>query len=168
MILCLIFWKDRGKMHCPCKTVLFISILIHQFQGIWHSDKTKWLMRIRVKQYWAKHHFPVTETRFVFVNPFPEVMAKEAIVWLPLFYQTACFLTWAIFRNNPSRWNTAPLSPTTPWLAMAAGNPCVITTMISSTKLHELVAKEGHKIRVVPAATLKGAWTSDIFCNLLL
>lgn len=37
-------------------------------------------MRIRVKQYCAKHHFPITKACFVFVNPIPEVVAKEAIV----------------------------------------------------------------------------------------
>lgn len=84
------------------------------------------------------------------------------------FYQTACFLAWAIFHSNPSHQNTAPLSPTTPWITMAAGNPYVITTMISSTKLHEVVAKQGHKTCVVPAATLKGPPTSDTFCNPLL
>lgn len=125
-------------------------------------------MRIRAQQYCAKHHFPVSKTRFVFVNPIVEVTAKEAIVGLPLFYQTACFLVRAVFHSNPSQRNTAPLSPTTPWVTVAAGNPYITATMISSTKLHELVAKQGHKICVVPAATLKGAPASDTFCNLLL
>lgn len=68
------------------------------------------------------------------------------------FYQAACFLAWAIFHSNLSHQITAPLSTTRPRITMAAGNPYVITKMISSTKLHELVAKQGQKIYVVPAA----------------
>lgn len=60
--------------------VLCVYILIHHFSGTWHSNKMKWLMSIRVKQYCAKHHFPVTKMHFVFVNPIPEVVAQKAIV----------------------------------------------------------------------------------------
>lgn len=148
-----------------CKILLFICIFSFGELGIQIKQIGRW--EWRVKQYCAKHHFPITKTHFFMHETHPWGGGQGSNCMIASFYQTACFLAWSIFHSNPSHWSTAPLSPTTPWITMAAGSPiCNYYNDI----LYQ-ITWAGHKARsqkicCVLAATLKGAPAPDTFCIL--